>query len=200
MVHSRGRRLGRGRRAAPPAFVGCISGLGFSLAGAQLLTARLVEVNLHIHTLRLDLGETGYMADCPTSRIEDSPAKRLGHQLAVPAALFERPCCSISSALRRAQLLRKPLPLFEGPRGLQTAGGCVVAEVHPLQRTVANDDSAQSNGVHPSSSVEMFVLMPNEMLISCKRPVKTYGPLSPLGGCDAGGARRRPCLSAALAG
>jgi len=41
---------------------------------------------------------------------------------------------------------------------------------------------------------------PNEWLISCKRPVKTYGPLSPLGGTDAGGARRRPRLSAALAG
>ena len=41
---------------------------------------------------------------------------------------------------------------------------------------------------------------PNDMLISCKQPVTTYGPLSPLGGSDAGGARRRPRLSAALAG
>jgi len=41
---------------------------------------------------------------------------------------------------------------------------------------------------------------PNDRLISCKRPVRTYGPLSPLGGPDADGARRRPRLSAALAG
>jgi hypothetical protein len=40
----------------------------------------------------------------------------------------------------------------------------------------------------------------NEMLISCKRPVRTYGPLLPLGGSDAGGAPAGPRLSAALAG
>jgi hypothetical protein len=46
----------------------------------------------------------------------------------------------------------------------------------------------------------MLVLPPNGMLISCKRPVRTYGPLSSPGGSDAGGARRPPRLSAALAG
>jgi hypothetical protein len=40
----------------------------------------------------------------------------------------------------------------------------------------------------------------NEMLISCKRPVITYGPLSLLGAGDAGGTTRSPRLSAALAG
>jgi hypothetical protein len=38
------------------------------------------------------------------------------------------------------------------------------------------------------------------MLISCKRLVKTNGPMSSLGGLDAGGTLRRPRLSAALAG
>jgi hypothetical protein len=46
----------------------------------------------------------------------------------------------------------------------------------------------------------VFVCRSNDMLISCKRHVKTYGPLSLLGGPQAGGARRRPRLSAALAG
>jgi hypothetical protein len=41
---------------------------------------------------------------------------------------------------------------------------------------------------------------PNEWLISCKRPVTTYGPLPPLGASDANGTRPRPRLSAALAG
>jgi hypothetical protein len=45
-----------------------------------------------------------------------------------------------------------------------------------------------------------WVKPPNEMLISCKRLVRTYGPLLPLGGADSGGAPRRPRLSAALAG
>jgi hypothetical protein len=43
-------------------------------------------------------------------------------------------------------------------------------------------------------------LRPNEWLISCKRLVQTYGPLSPLGGPDMGGAPADPRLSATLAG
>jgi len=46
----------------------------------------------------------------------------------------------------------------------------------------------------------MLVRLPNDRLISCKRLEITYGPLSPLGGSGAGGATRRPRLSAALAG
>jgi hypothetical protein len=44
------------------------------------------------------------------------------------------------------------------------------------------------------------LLRSNDGLISCKRPVTTYGPLLPLEGPDAGGAPPRPRLSAALAG
>ena len=116
MVHTPAGRLGCGRRPASPAFVGCISGLGFSPAGTQLLTTRLVEPNLHLHTLRLDLAEPGYTADHSTGSIENSPAKRVGHKLAVPAALFDRPCRLVRSALCGAQLLEKPVPLFEGFR------------------------------------------------------------------------------------
>jgi hypothetical protein len=46
----------------------------------------------------------------------------------------------------------------------------------------------------------MVVQPLNEMLISCKRTAITYGPLSPLGGSDTGGAWPRPRLSAALVG
>jgi hypothetical protein len=60
---------------------------------------------------------------------------------------------------------------------------------------------------HPGSSREcslgperISVHPPNGWLIGCKRPVKTYGPLSLLGGWHAGGAGLRPRLSAALAG
>src|SRR5512132_4255756 len=45
---------------------------------------------------------------------------------------------------------------------------------------------------HPLSA--MFVRPPHDWLISCKRPVRTYGPLLPLGASGAGGAPRRPRL------
>jgi hypothetical protein len=45
----------------------------------------------------------------------------------------------------------------------------------------------------------VYVLL-NEALVSCYRPVRTYGPWLPLEEPEAGDARRRPRLSAALAG
>ena len=50
-------------------------------------------------------------------------------------------------------------------------------------------------------SVRVFFSLPNEWLISCKRLVETYGPLSWLGAwATAGGVSLRPRLSAVLAG
>jgi hypothetical protein len=61
-----------------------------------------------------------------------------------------------------------------------------------LAKSVELDDSFRC--------MRFLLLRPNEWLISCKRSVKTYGPLSSLGGAHAGGAWRRPRLSAAFAG
>ena len=52
----------------------------------------------------------------------------------------------------------------------------------------------------PLTPVDHVIRLINEGLVSCKRLVTTYGPLSRLVASDASGARRRPRSSAALAG
>ncbi len=42
--------------------------------------------------------------------------------------------------------------------------------------------------------------LPNEWLISCKRPVRTYGPLLPLGASDAGGATHSAAFVGCISG
>jgi hypothetical protein len=195
---ARERRLTPGRGAATARPVGCMRGLGCT-AGEKPCLQRLEPGGV---PRLVALAEP----PAPAKRVREA---RIGKREFFYPRKYRREVV-LQEVLQHAAghrrsgvfVIRTPPLCHQAPHGLRGALNELTQLPGRLPTLIltCRAQASMEVGYHNRFQVSSCSVRPNEMLISCKRPVRTYDPLSPLGVPDVSGGRPHPRLSAALAG